>query len=53
VDPCFIEVPDAFRVLVGVPPMNEGEQQDMTIGKWGEGNKMDLHRVVDTKVHHK
>jgi hypothetical protein len=53
VDPHLIEGPDASGVLVGVPPMIEVEQQKMVIGKWGEGNKMALHKVADTKVHHK
>jgi hypothetical protein len=44
---------DASRVLVGVPLMTEGEQQDNNVGKWVEGNKMAFHRVSDTKVHHK
>jgi hypothetical protein len=53
VDPHLIERPNASGVPVGVPQMAEGEQQDMTIGEWGEGNNMSLHMVLDTNFHHK
>jgi hypothetical protein len=53
VDPYLVERPDASWVPVGVHPMVEGEQQDMIVGEWEEGNKMSLHMVVDIDVHHK
>jgi hypothetical protein len=53
VDPYLSERPDAFGVLVGVPPKTNGEQHDMIVGKWGEGNKTSLHMVVDIDFHHK
>jgi hypothetical protein len=53
VDLYLIERPDVSGVPVGVPPMDEGEQQDMNVGEWGEGNNMNLHMVADTEVHHK
>jgi hypothetical protein len=32
--------------------MDEGEQHDMIVGEWGEGNKTSLHMVADTNFHH-
>jgi hypothetical protein len=34
------------------PLMDGGEKQDMVVGKGAEGNKMDLHMVLDIEVHH-
>jgi len=52
VDLYWIERLDTEWVPVGMPPMTEGEQQDMTVGKGEEGNKMDLHISVDIGVYH-
>jgi hypothetical protein len=48
----LIEESGASRVLVGVPPTTEGEQNDMNVGDWEEGNKASLHMVEDTEFHH-
>jgi hypothetical protein len=53
VDPYWIERPDASGVPVGVTPMDEREQQDMTVGEWEEGNKTFLHMIMDIDFHHK
>jgi hypothetical protein len=53
VDPYLIERLDVSWVPVGVPPTMEGEQWDMTIGEWEEGNKMSLHMVEGIDLHHK
>jgi hypothetical protein len=53
VDPYWIEIPDASRVPVGVPPMAEREKQEMTVSVWEEINKTSLHMVVDIDLHHK
>jgi hypothetical protein len=52
VDPHLIEGPDVSWVPVGVPPTVEGEQQKMNVGEGAEGNKMYLHMVEDTYLHH-
>ena len=33
----LVERLDASWVLVGVPPLVEGEQHDMIVGEWEEG----------------
>jgi hypothetical protein len=48
-----IERLDVYGVPVGVPLTTEGEQWDMTIIEWGEGNNMSLLMVEDTYLHHK
>jgi hypothetical protein len=53
VDPYLIERPNSSRVPVGVPPMTEGEQQDMIVGEWGEGNETSPHMVEDIDLYHR
>jgi hypothetical protein len=53
VDPYLIERLDSSGVSVGVPPTMEGEQQDMIVGEWGEGNKTYPHMVEDINLYHR
>ena len=52
-DPYLVQRPNSSWVLMGVHPLVEGEQQDMTVGEWEEGNKTSLLMVVDIDVPHK
>ena len=52
-EPYLIEIPETLGVSVGVPPTSEGEQEDMIVGEWEEGNKTSLHMVEDIYLHHK
>jgi hypothetical protein len=53
VDSYLSERSDVSVVPVGVPLTMEGEQHDVTVGEWEEGNNMPLHMVEDTDFHHK
>jgi hypothetical protein len=53
VNPYLVERSDASWVSVRVHPLVDGEQQDMIVYEWEEGNKTFLHMVLDIDVHHK